>query len=131
LLYTNSNASARYEASYSRYPQPIVFLFCSIPLGKLSQLPGAQGGISTEPAVSTAHETFADHRTHRCRKHIGCADDLPGVKPSDTIVQPLPEPIDDKPDAPDGAIKVGDWDVKVSGSIIVDVGVGNIKPPRR
>jgi hypothetical protein len=59
------------------------------------------------------------------------ADDLPGVKPSDTIVQPLPEPIDDKPDAQDGAIKVGDWDVKVSGSIIVDVGVGNIKPPRR
>lgn len=59
------------------------------------------------------------------------AEDLPGVKPGDTVVQPLPEPIDDKPDAQDGAIKVGDWDVKVSGAIIVDVGVGNIKPPRR
>lgn len=59
------------------------------------------------------------------------ADDLPGVGEQKQIVQPLPEPIDEKPAADQDGIKVGDWDVKVSGSIIIDVGVGNIKPPRR
>ena len=59
------------------------------------------------------------------------ADDLPGVEKPKQIVQPLPEPIDEQSSADKDAIKVGDWDVKVWGSIIVDVGVGDIKKPRR
>lgn len=63
---------------------------------------------------------------------LAMANDLPGVEPQKPIVQPLPEPNDDQASTTeDGRIKVGDWDVKVSGSIIVDIGVGNIKPPKR
>lgn len=54
---------------------------------------------------------------------------LPGVNQPEPIVQTLkPEP-DEQPAAP-GTFKVGSFDVKVSGSITVDVGVGKIKPPR-
>lgn len=54
---------------------------------------------------------------------------LPGVKQPEPIVQALkPEP-DEQPGTPD-TFKVGSFDVKVSGSITVDVGVGKIKPPR-
>jgi hypothetical protein len=54
---------------------------------------------------------------------------LPGVKQPEPIVQALkPEP-DEQPATP-GAFKVGNFDVKVSGSITVDIGVGKIKPPR-
>lgn len=63
---------------------------------------------------------------------LAAAGDLPGVEQPKTIVQPLPEPLDEQAaTTDDGRIKVGDWDVKVSGSITVDVGVGNIKPPKR
>ena len=60
------------------------------------------------------------------------ADDnqsLPGVKQPEPIVQaPQPEP-DEQPGTP-GTFKVGNFDVKVSGSVTVDIGVGKIKPPR-
>lgn len=60
------------------------------------------------------------------------ADDLPGVEPQKPIVQPLPEPNGDRVETTeDGYVKIGDWDVKVSGSIIVDVGVGKIAPQKR
>lgn len=59
------------------------------------------------------------------------ADDLPGVQKPKEIVQPLPEPADERTAGEKDAIRVGDWDVKVSGSIIVDIGVGDIKKPRR
>jgi len=58
------------------------------------------------------------------------ADNLPGVQPAKPIVQPRPEP-PDTPPAQDGWVKMGDWDVKVSGAVTVDIGVGKIKPPRR
>lgn len=59
------------------------------------------------------------------------AGDLPGVKQPEEIVQPLSEPIDPQTADDKDAIRVGDWDVNVSGSIIVDIGVGNIKKPKR
>lgn len=60
------------------------------------------------------------------------AKDLPGVQQPETIVQPLPEPQDSAPDNCNGFVKVGDWDVKVSGSVTIDVGVGALaRPPKR
>ncbi|PWJ85379.1 hypothetical protein C7441_103236 [Pseudaminobacter salicylatoxidans] len=60
------------------------------------------------------------------------ADDsqpLPGVKQPEPIVQaPQPEP-DEQPGTGD-TFKVGDFDVKVSGSVTVDIGFGKVKPPR-
>jgi len=54
---------------------------------------------------------------------------LPGVRQPEPIVQaPQPEPIAE-PASPD-AFKIGNFDVKVSGSITIDVGAGKIKPPR-
>ncbi|MGE0279256.1 MAG: hypothetical protein AB7P20_01400 [Rhizobiaceae bacterium] len=55
---------------------------------------------------------------------------LPGVSGDHRIVKPLPEPIDGVPQDND-TIKVGDWDVKISGSVRVDIGVGDLPPPRR
>lgn len=59
------------------------------------------------------------------------ADHLPGVTDGYSIVKPLPEP-DEEP-AQSGAgnhFKVGDVDVRISGSIKFDVGIGSIHPSR-
>jgi hypothetical protein len=57
------------------------------------------------------------------------AGDLPGVVTPPPIVQPMPEP-EDQP-ADQGAVQVGDWDVKVSGSVTVDIGGGSAVRPQR
>jgi len=57
------------------------------------------------------------------------ADDLPGVVMPEPIVQPMPE-AEDQP-ADQNAVQVGDWDVKVSGSVTVDVGAGSANKPLR
>ncbi|NGN40552.1 hypothetical protein G6N74_05700 [Mesorhizobium sp. CGMCC 1.15528] len=57
------------------------------------------------------------------------AHPLPGVTQPEPIVQDLkPEPSSDP--ATPGTFKVGNFDVKISGSVIVDVGVNVRKPPR-
>lgn len=57
------------------------------------------------------------------------AHPLPGVTLPEPIVQDLkPEP-NSEPATP-GTFKVGNFDVKISGSVIVDVGVNVRKPPR-
>jgi hypothetical protein len=57
------------------------------------------------------------------------AHPLPGVSQPEPIVQDLkPEP-NGEPATP-GTFKVGNFDVKISGSVIVDVGVNVRKPPR-
>jgi hypothetical protein len=60
---------------------------------------------------------------------------LPGVNVEAgdkvVVVAPPSEPIQD-PSSPDGTgwVRVGDWDVKVSGSVQVDIGVGGKRPIR-
>lgn len=50
---------------------------------------------------------------------------LPGVKGDYSIVAPAPEPME-APAAPDdGTFKVGDWDVRISGSVSVEIGTGS------
>ncbi|MBX3584278.1 MAG: hypothetical protein KF810_20540 [Rhizobiaceae bacterium] len=59
------------------------------------------------------------------------AEDLPGVTKPKQIVQPVPEPVDQKSGEDTQALRVGDWDVNISGSVIVDVGVGGSRQPPR
>ncbi|MCX7305529.1 MAG: hypothetical protein NTV73_14550 [Hyphomicrobiales bacterium] len=59
------------------------------------------------------------------------ADDLPGVVAPKPIVQPMPEPEDQPAHQHDDAIRVGDWDVNVSGSVAVDIGAGSAGRPLR
>ena len=58
---------------------------------------------------------------------------LPGVTGDYRIAKPAPEP---EPDDPlpaggNGQFKIGDTDVRISGSITIDVGTGAIKAPNR
>ncbi|RUM97193.1 hypothetical protein EET67_13645 [Pseudaminobacter arsenicus] len=55
---------------------------------------------------------------------------LPGFEQPEPIVKQLPPEPDDEA-ANSGTFKVGDFDVRVSGSVTVDIGVGPVKPPRR
>ncbi len=55
------------------------------------------------------------------------ADTLPGVTVPEPIVKPLAEPV--LPATPDanGFVRMGDWDVRVSGSVTVDISGGTLK----
>ncbi|WP_352657619.1 hypothetical protein [Mesorhizobium sp. M0621] len=57
---------------------------------------------------------------------------LPGVTGDYRIAQPAPrpEPDDAFPGNGNGQFKIGDTDVRISGSITVDVGAGSIGQPR-
>jgi len=57
---------------------------------------------------------------------------LPGVTGDYRIAKPapVPEPDDAFPSNGNGQFKIGDTDVRISGSIIVDVGAGSIGLPR-
>ncbi|MER8436096.1 hypothetical protein NKH36_15995 [Mesorhizobium sp. M1312] len=54
---------------------------------------------------------------------------LPGVAGDCRIAKPAPDPDDAVPS--DGQFKIGDTDVRISGSITFDVGAGEINVPRR
>ena len=58
---------------------------------------------------------------------------LPGVTGDYRIAKPAPEPEPDDafPSNGNGQFKIGDTDVRISGSITVDVGAGSIGLPRR
>jgi hypothetical protein len=58
---------------------------------------------------------------------------LPGVTSDYRIAQPAPapEPDDAVPSNGISQFKIGDTDVRISGSIIVDIGAGGIKPSNR
>ncbi|MER8377289.1 hypothetical protein [Mesorhizobium sp. M1406] len=55
---------------------------------------------------------------------------LPGVAGDYRIAKPAPEPDDAFPGNGNGQFKIGDTDVRISGSITVDVGAGSIGQPR-
>lgn len=58
---------------------------------------------------------------------------LPGVTGDYRIVKPAPapEPDDALPSNGNGQFKIGNTDVRISGSITVDVSAGGIRPPSR
>jgi hypothetical protein len=58
---------------------------------------------------------------------------LPGVTNDYRIAQPAPqpEPDDALPTGENGTFTIGNTDVRISGSITVDMATGGIKQPRR
>lgn len=58
---------------------------------------------------------------------------LPGVTSDYRIAEPgpQPEPDDAVPSSGNGTFKIGDTDVRISGSITIDVATGGIRPPSR
>ena len=56
---------------------------------------------------------------------------LPGVTSDYRIAQtaPQPEPDDALPAGENGTFKIGNTDVRVSGSISIDMATGGIRPP--
>lgn len=57
---------------------------------------------------------------------------LPGVAGDYRIAKPAPQPEPDDafPTNGNGTFKIGDTDVRISGSITVDMATGGFKPPR-
>ena len=57
---------------------------------------------------------------------------LPGVAGDYRIAKPAPQPEPDDafPSNGNGTFKIGDTDVRISGSITVDMATGGFKPPR-
>lgn len=51
---------------------------------------------------------------------------LPGVKQPEPIVKPLAEPLEQQGKEGDGFIRMGDWDVKISGQLRVDIRSGTL-----
>ncbi|TIT25108.1 MAG: hypothetical protein E5W70_00095 [Mesorhizobium sp.] len=58
---------------------------------------------------------------------------LPGVTSDYRIAEPTPQPEPDDvvPSSGNGTFKIGDTDVRISGSITIDVATGGIRPPSR
>ncbi|RUX22356.1 hypothetical protein EOA23_24100 [Mesorhizobium sp. M2A.F.Ca.ET.042.01.1.1] len=56
---------------------------------------------------------------------------LPGVSGDYRIAKPAPqpEPDDAQPAGSDGSFKIGNTDVRIGGSITVDMATGGMKPP--
>ena len=83
-------------------------------LGLLAVLPQAATAVAGEPAKPSKGS-------------------LTGVDGGYRIVQPAapqPEP-DDTSNGANRQFKIGDMDVRISGSVIVDVGAGAVSAPRR
>ncbi|OBQ96821.1 hypothetical protein A9K66_20000 [Mesorhizobium sp. AA23] len=71
-------------------------------------------------AVGTA--AFADDNS--TQKLPGVSSDYRIAKPA-----PQPEPDDALPAGSNGTFKIGDTDVRISGSITIDMATGAIRPP--
>ena len=54
---------------------------------------------------------------------------LPGVDGGYRIVRPMPEPENVDPEA-GSRFRIGDMDVRIGGSIVVDIGAGDVRRPR-
>ena len=59
------------------------------------------------------------------------AEPLPGVVQGEPIVKPQPAEPAKQNSSEKEPIRVGDWDVRISGSVTVDVGVGALRRPPR
>lgn len=58
------------------------------------------------------------------------SDALPGVQGGYSIVTPAPEPLE-APATDDGYFKVGDWDVRISGSVMFQIGASSAHSDER
>lgn len=56
---------------------------------------------------------------------------LPGVEGGYSIVTPAPEPMDSPAATDEGYAKMGDWDLRISGSVMVQVGATSASSDKR
>lgn len=56
---------------------------------------------------------------------------LPGVVQPEPIVKPLAEPLEQPRKDENGFVRMGDWDVKISGSLRVDIRAGTFNTQPR
>lgn len=77
-------------------------------------------------AAMTSSTAFAEDNSTPSHKGT-----LPGVANDYRIAKPAPEPDDAVPGNGNGQFKIGDTDVRISGSLTFDVSAGSIKPSRR
>ncbi|AZO68221.1 MAG: hypothetical protein EOS85_00090 [Mesorhizobium sp.] len=82
--------------------------------------------IGIAAAVMTSSTAFAEDNSTPSHKTT-----LPGVADDYRIAKPAPEPDYAVPGSGNGQFKIGDTDVRISGSLTFDVGAGSIKPSRR
>lgn len=55
---------------------------------------------------------------------------LPGVEKEYNIVKPAPEPLEAPSEANGYTFKAGNTDIRISGSVSVEIGFGNSRPGR-
>ncbi|TIO07937.1 hypothetical protein [Mesorhizobium sp.] len=84
--------------------------------------------IGVAVAAMVSGMAFAEDNSTPSRKGT-----LPGVASDYRIAKPapVPEPDNAVPSSGNGQFKIGDTDVRISGSITLDVSAGAIKAPRR
>ncbi len=80
----------------------------------------------------TAGPALAGSRQAPAKRPAQAGTGLPGVDRGFTLVTPLPAEPDDAPRPGQfGQFRAGNFDVKVSGKLTFDIGVGKLPPPRR
>jgi len=75
-------------------------------------------------ATISAGAAFADDSSTQKGRLPGVSSDFRIAKPA-----PQPEPDDALPASGNGQFKIGDTDVRISGSITIDMATGGIRPP--
>ena len=83
--------------------------------------------VGVAAAAMTCGTAFAEDSSASPRQGA-----LPGVTSDYHIAKPAPEPEPDDalPSSGNGQFKIGDTDVRISGSITIDMGAGAIGLPR-
>ncbi|TDR31478.1 hypothetical protein [Aquamicrobium defluvii] len=75
---------------------------------------------------------FAGSKSAASGQPASAQGDLPGVDGAYSIVTPLPPEPDTKPASGQfGRFRVGNLDVKVSGKLTYDIGIGSLRTPKR
>ncbi|MEQ1953483.1 hypothetical protein [Mesorhizobium sp. CN2-181] len=72
--------------------------------------------------TSSAAPAFADQQPRTT---------LPGVERPEPIVKPLAEPLEPASKNGDGFVRMGKWDVKISGYVRVDIRAGTLPAQSR
>lgn len=75
--------------------------------------------------LSLAAPAWADQVSNKA-----ISEALPGVEGGYSIVTPAPEPLE-APATDDGYFKVGDWDVRISGSVMFQIGASSADSDQR
>ena len=107
--------AARLASPSARLYSPRMIRWFRNPLTAVATLAGA---------IMACTGALADDSSTQKTPLPGVSDDYRIAKPA-----PQPEPDDALPAGGDGSFKIGDTDVRISGSITIDMATGGIRPP--